>query len=110
SYRFFRWKIFPVSESCPILTSGVLGHHKSSSGSTGSPSDTRIPVVNEKSPQSIIMDAPLASLGKKSTISTTGKYWKRIPNNVSGNIFSMEDRRGLRSLGGSSTGMSDHPY
>lgn len=57
------------------------------------------------------MDAPLASLGKKSTISTTGKYWKRMPAN-GGNIFSMEDRRGLRSLGGSSmSGMSDHhPY
>lgn len=85
----------------------ILGHHKSSGSS--SHSDTRIPVVNEKSPQSIIMDAPLASLGKKSTISTTGKYWKRVPNN--GNIFSMEDRRGLRSpYSGSSTGLSEHPY
>lgn len=114
-----RWKIFPVGDSCPILSSSVLGHHKSSSGSSSSSghspsSDTRLPVVNEKSPQSIIMDAPLASLGKKSTISTTGKYWKRMPaNGAGGNIFSMEDRRGLRSLGGSSimSGMSEHhPY
>lgn len=107
-----------MSDSCPILSGGsVLGHHKSSSGSSGSPSDTRLPVVNEKSPQSIIMDAPLASLGKKSTISTTGKYWKRMPagsGGVNGNIFSMEDRRGHlhRSMGGSSMSgcMSEHPY
>ena len=111
SFIYFRWKIFPVSESCPILTSGLLGHSKSSPSSPTSPSDTRIsPVVNEKSPQSIIMDAPLATLGKKSTISTTGKYWKRIPNNGSGNMFFMEDRRGLRTFSVSSTGISDHPY
>lgn len=88
-----------------------MNHHKSASSASTSPSDTCLsPVVNEKSPQSIIMDSSLASLGKKSTISTTGKYWKRIPNNVSGNILFMEDRRGLRSLGGSSTGISEHPY
>ncbi|OTF72107.1 hypothetical protein BLA29_001189, partial [Euroglyphus maynei] len=101
------------NHACPVWSSpnGVIGHHKSSSSSSTSPSDTCLsPVVNEKSPQSIIMDASLASLGKKSTISTTGKYWKRVPNNVSGNILFMEDRRGLRSLGGSSTGISDHPY
>lgn len=116
--KYKKWKIFPMSDSCPILSGGsVLGHHKSSSGSSGSPSDTRLPVVNEKSPQSIIMDAPLASLGKKSTISTTGKYWKRMPagtGGVNGNIFSMEDRRGHlhRSMGGSSMSgcMSEHPY
>ncbi|KAJ6217376.1 hypothetical protein RDWZM_008533 [Blomia tropicalis] len=117
--KYKKWKIFPISESCPILTSTgrLLGHHKSSSNSHGLSSSTRIPVVNEKSPQSIIMDAPLcASLVKKSTISTTGKYWKRIPNqNVTGgsnNIFSMEDRSfrmGLRSMDGTSS-ISDHPY
>lgn len=56
------------------------------------------------------MDAPLATLGKKSTISTTGKYWKRIPNTGNGTMFFMEDRHGIRALGGSSTGISDHPY
>ncbi|KAH9420222.1 hypothetical protein DERP_011558 [Dermatophagoides pteronyssinus] len=111
--RYKKFRIFS-NHACPVWSSsnGVIGHHKSSSSSSStSPSDTCLsPVVNEKSPQSIIMDASLASLGKKSTISTTGKYWKRVPNNVSGNILFMEDRRGLRSLGGSSTGISDHPY
>ncbi|UXI16579.1 Laminin subunit alpha-1 [Sarcoptes scabiei] len=103
-----------IRYSCPIWSSpnGIAHHHKSaSSSSSTSPSDACLsPVVNEKSSQSIIMDAPLASFGKKSTISTTGKYWKRVPNNVPGNILFMEDRKGLRSIGGSSTGNSDHPY
>lgn len=110
--RYKKFRIFS-NYACPVWSSsnGVIGHHKSSSSSSTSPSDTCLsPVVNEKSPQSIIMDASLASLGKKSTISTTGKYWKRVPNNVSGNVLFMDDRRGLRSLGGSSTGISDHPY
>lgn len=115
TFMIFRLKIFPVSESCPILTGNVSRHHPKSPGSSNNTNGHLSPVVNEKSPQSIIMEAPLASLGKKSTIctsngGTTAKYWRRLPSNVSGNILGMEDRRGLRSLGGSSTCISDHPY
>lgn len=114
--KYKKLRIFS-NHSCPIWSHASAinhhHHHKSASSTSTSPSDTCLsPVVNEKSPQSIIMDAPLASLGKKSTICTAnGKYWKRIPQNAGGNMFFMEDRRTvLRSLGGSSTGISDHPY
>ncbi|CAG2119275.1 unnamed protein product [Medioppia subpectinata] len=73
-FRCKNWKIFPVSDSCPILPESFLGGHKSAPPPC-SPTDSCIsPVVNEKSPQSVITDAPT----KKTCISS--KYWKRGPN------------------------------
>ncbi|XP_054153372.1 uncharacterized protein LOC128952064 [Oppia nitens] len=72
--KFKNWKIFPVSDSCPILPESFLGGHKSAPPPC-SPTDSCIsPVVNEKSPQSVIIDEPT----KKTSISS--KYWKRGPN------------------------------
>lgn len=66
-----KWRIFPAKDSCPIFSDGFLGSHKSvpSPPSTGDPCIS--PVVNEKSPQSIITDAP----SKKTSIPS--KYWTR---------------------------------
>lgn len=73
------WKIFPVSDSCPILPESFLGGHKSAPPPC-SPTDSCIsPVVNEKSPQSVITDAP-----SKKTCVTSSKYWKRGPNGPHG--------------------------
>lgn len=75
-FKCKKWKIFPVSDSCPILPESFLGGHKSAPP-PGSPTDSCIsPVVNEKSPQSVITDMP----SKKTSISS--KYWKRGPNNM----------------------------
>lgn len=60
-----------MTDSCPILPEGFFGSHKTAPPPC-SPSDTCIsPVVNEKSPQSIITDAP----SKKTSIPS--KYWRR---------------------------------
>lgn len=73
---FHRWKIFPVSESCPVFAESFLGGHKSAPAPC-SPSDSCIsPVVNEKSPQSVITDEP----SKKTSIPT--KYWRRGINTL----------------------------
>ncbi|RWS27337.1 hypothetical protein B4U80_05294 [Leptotrombidium deliense] len=65
-----KWKIFPVSDSCPILPESFLGGHKSAPPPC-SPTDSCIsPVVNEK-PQSVITDSP----SKRTSIPS--KYWRR---------------------------------
>ncbi|RWS10708.1 hypothetical protein B4U79_09141, partial [Dinothrombium tinctorium] len=70
SFPFYRWKIFPVSDSCPIFPESFLGGHKTAPPPC-SPSDSCIsPVVNEK-PQSVITDSPT----KKTSIPS--KYWRR---------------------------------
>lgn len=74
-----------MSDSCPILPESFLGGHKSAPPPC-SPTDSCIsPVVNEKSPQSVITDAP----SKKTSI--TSKYWKRGPNH---SINGSEERQG----------------
>lgn len=117
-----------MSDSCPILTGNFGGHHhhhhksNTSSSSSSSACESHLsPVVNEKSPQSIIMDH---TLGKKSINGTAAKYWRRNggpmvsmgPNgkfDASGfgainlSIFIIK----VLSLGGSSTCISsEHPY
>lgn len=64
---------FPAKDSCPMFSDGLFSGHRKSAPPPPSPTESVIsPVVNEKSPQSIIMDH---GTGKKSVIHT--KYWRR---------------------------------
>lgn len=67
-----KWKIFPAKDSCPIFPeTWVPGGHKTAP--PPSPTESCIsPVVNEKSPQSIIMDSCHAN-----KTSIPSKYWRR---------------------------------
>lgn len=66
-----KWRIFPAKDSCPIFSDGFLGSHKSVPSPPSAGDQCISPVVNEKSPQSIITDAP----SKKTSIPS--KYWTR---------------------------------
>lgn len=71
-----RWKPFPVA-SCQMLTNNLLGTHGTSKvpPNCGSTTDSCVsPVVNEKSPQSIITSSPC----KRNTTTTIipSKYWR----------------------------------
>lgn len=68
-----KWRHFPAKDSCPMFSDGLFSGHRKSAPPPPSPTESVIsPVVNEKSPQSIIMDH---GTGKKSVIQT--KYWRR---------------------------------
>lgn len=71
--RCRRWKLFPPStcggDSCPIFPENILGEHKANP-TPCSPADACVsPVVNEKSPQSIITSCPTKVI--------PGTYWRR---------------------------------
>lgn len=66
-----------MHENCPILPDGFFRSHKSGPSHGSTHQDMCIdPVVNEKSPQSIITDVP----NKKTSISS--KYWRQGTNSV----------------------------
>ena len=69
-----KWRHFPVKDTCPVFSDGLFSGHRKAPPPPPSPTESVMsPVVNEKSPQSIIMDH--GTTGKKSVIQT--KYWRR---------------------------------
>lgn len=69
-----KWRHSPSKSSCPFFSDGLFSGQRKSPPAPPSPTESVIsPVVNEKSPQSIIMDHGTG--GKKSVIQT--KYWRR---------------------------------
>ena len=93
-----KWKVFPGKDSCPIFPDSWLsGSHKSAP--PPSPTESCIsPVVNEKSPQSIIMDS---CQGNRTCIHPS-KYWRRAGDAD----FSMAEASG----GHPDSGMNEDHY
>ena len=68
-----KWRHMHVKGTCPLFGEGGLGGQRKAAPPPPSPAESVLaPVVNEKSPQSIIMDH---GTSKRSVIHT--KYWRR---------------------------------
>ncbi|XP_053214016.1 uncharacterized protein LOC128397325 [Panonychus citri] len=75
--KFRKWKLFPSVcglDSCPIFPEGMMRGQKAVPNPCSQSENCISPVVNEKSPQSVITNCPTKT-------SIPSKYWRRSDDN-----------------------------